>query len=250
MLELHQSAINDGSEAAKRVESLSCMAFGLSHEFNNMLAAILSNAEAARGQVSPDDPTGPYLDRIKSNTRTAIALTQRIQMFTENGAAACETVYLAALAAQIADEIRAELPKSARLHTEDLDPTCTATAIPHLVHESIVSLLWNAIESLTEQCGDIIVRVTRTCPEPTPDGGVTLGRLPTEPCSALEIEDNGSGIAPTAMARILDPFFTTRLRARGLGLVPVVGLVNSCRVSLQINSEPDKGTTVRLFFAE
>ena len=226
------------------------MALGFSHEFNNMLAAILSNAEAARGQVSPDDPIGPYLDRIKSNTRTAIALTRRIQMFTENGAAECETVYLAAIASQIADEIRAEIPESSRLHTEDLDPACTATAIPHLVRESIASLLWNAIESLTEQCGDIRARVTRMCPGPTPDGAITLGTLPSDPCTVLEVADNGTGIPPTALSRIFDPFFTTRLRARGLGLVPVVGLVNSCGASLQIESEPDKGTTVRIYFSE
>jgi two-component system, cell cycle sensor histidine kinase and response regulator CckA len=250
MPESDQNARCSGREVEERLESLACMAFGMTHEFNNILAAVLNNAEALRGQLPPDSTVRPYADRIESNTRTAIALTKRIQMFTEDGAAICETVRLSDLVAQVLTAIHSDIPAGSRLHAEALDESCTALVIPHLLRESATALIQNAVESFTEKGGEVHIRVYRALHTDRPEGGVTLGELPTSSCSVLEVSDNGIGIPPTALNRIFDPFFTTRMRARGLGLIPVVGLVKSCNVAVHVESSVDRGTTVRLYFGE
>jgi len=71
--------------------------------------------------------------------------------------------------------------------------------------------------------------------------------------AATIIQGRSIGSAEVERVRILlaeDPFFSTYLRKQGLGLIPVVGLVHSFDVAIQVQSEPENGTTVRLFFTE
>ena len=64
----------------------------------------------------------------------------------------------------------------------------------------------------------------------------------------LSVEDDGCGIEKHDLDNILTPFFTTRSNGTGLGLAVVQSIVNAHRGSLLIDSEPQKGTTIQLFF--
>ncbi len=226
------------------------MACGLTHDFNNILAAILTNAEATLSQLPSDAEVRPYLDRIAANTKSAIALTHRIQMFTENGAADCEVIDLGSMIAQVLDQQSPDVPEACQVHTDGVDTPISVTAIPPLLQESLASLIRNAVEALPNGRGHVHVRLLAEQTWPDKKEGVTLGSLDTDTCTVLEVKDNGEGIPADVLSRIFDPFFSTRLRAHGLGLVPIVGLIHSCNIALQIMSVEGQGTTVRLYFGE
>jgi len=248
MVESRQQDRAPTEGVTERIESLSCMDWGISHDFNNMLAAILANTEAVLGQGPLDAKIRPYIDRIASNTRSAIALTRRIQMFTEDGGAICETVNLAELVAHVVDALEDTLPTGCTIDTDELDATCAVTIIPRLLQEAVSALIENAIESLLGNRGEVHIRVRRAVPPAPPENGIVLGLVKAGVCTLLEVEDSGEGMTPKVLNRIFDPFFTTRLRARGLGLTPVVGLIHSCPVALQVQSQKGRGTTMRLIF--
>ena len=66
---------------------------------------------------------------------------------------------------------------------------------------------------------------------------------------ALSVEDNGPGMAPEVLARAAEPFFTTKsTKGTGLGLAMVHGFMRQSGGRLEIASEPDRGTTVRMLF--
>lgn len=238
------------SGVTDRLESLSCMACGLSHDFNNMLAAILTNTQAVLAQLPDNTEIKPYVDRIASNTRKAIALIKRIQMFTENAAAEHELIHLGELVSQVAGEFTDSIGESCTIYTDEVDASYPVTAIPQLLRESLVSLTQNAFDALPEGRGHVHIRVRCEQPWTSTAEGVVLGDIESDTCTALEVRDNGEGISPDVLDRIFDPFFTTRLRAQGLGLTPVVGLIHSCRVALQLESKEGEGTTIRLCFEE
>ncbi len=235
---------------SSRLESLSCMACGLTHDFNNMLAAILANTQAVLSQLPDNTEIRPYVDRIASNTRKAIALIQRIQMFTENAAAEHELIHLGELVSQVAGEFSNSIGESCIIYTDEVDASYPVTAIPQLLRESLVSLTQNAFDALPEGRGHIHIRVKCEQPWISSAEGVVLGGIEGDTCTVLEVQDNGEGIPPDVLDRVFDPFFTTRLRAQGLGLTPVIGLIHSCRVALQVLSKEGEGTSVRLCFEE
>ena len=250
MVEFPQDYQPSADRVTGRLESISCMACGLTHDFNNMLAAILTNTEAVLKQIPADIEIRPYVDRIASNTRKAIELIHRIQMLAEDGAAEHELIHLGELVAQVSGELANRIGEECHIHTDEVDAACPVTAIPQLLRESLYSLAQNAFDALPNGQGNIHIRVRCEQPWSNTSEGVVLGNIAGDTCTVLEVQDDGEGMSSRVLTRIFDPFFTTRLRAQGLGLIPVIGLIHSCRVALQVLSKAGEGTTMRLCFAE
>jgi signal transduction histidine kinase len=69
------------------------------------------------------------------------------------------------------------------------------------------------------------------------------------PAVRLEVEDEGSGMDRDTVARLWEPFFTTKPRGRGLGLAAVLGILRQHRAALALESKPGVGTRIRIHLA-
>jgi signal transduction histidine kinase len=78
-------------------------------------------------------------------------------------------------------------------------------------------------------------------------GTITLRLWAREDVALVEVIDNGVGMSPSVRARALDPFFTTREGATGMGLSMVAERVRRAGGEIVLESEQGLGTTVRLF---
>lgn len=67
------------------------------------------------------------------------------------------------------------------------------------------------------------------------------------PYVCISIEDDGKGMDEETRERIFDPFFTTHFIGRGLGMAAVYGIVKNHNGSMSVDSEPEKGTVVRIY---
>jgi len=119
----------------------------------------------------------------------------------------------------------------------DLEPDLPVLPIsPGRLEPVLMNLLRNAREALDGQ-GEIRVRTFLAAPEPT-------GAKP--PHLVLEVRDNGPGIPPRVKDQMFDPYFTTRAGARGLGLTVVRCLVEGAGGNIQVDTEPMRGTSVKV----
>ena len=231
------------------IDQLNAVAYGVSHDYNNLLAAILTNTEALLKKTTENSDEHPYLERIKSTTQTAIALTRQIQSSTEDGIAEHETISPANIALQALAACGDTIPSNCHIDTDQLDAACTAFVTQTLLRLSIEAMLENAIESLLGNEGTVKLRVYRSDSFASDRQTLVLGSIPKAPCIVLEIEDSGDGISPSVLRHIFNPFFTTRLRSRGLGLMPVTGLIASNQsVEVQVKSQKGQGTLFRILF--
>ena len=112
----------------------------------------------------------------------------------------------------------------------------------------MTQLVSNASDAIGEKPGRILVQTSLF--------GVDAALARSHPglCPGtylrLSVTDSGTGIAPTALGRIFDPFFTTKEfgRGTGLGLSIVHGIMQACEGAITVETQPERGTTVHLFF--
>ena len=233
---------------ADHIEQLSGVAEGISHDFNNLLAAILANTEALLKISAENAEVQPYLQRIKSTTHIAIETIRNIQSFTEDGTAEQNTIAPADIVKQVLDGYGETIPRNCQICADKLDASCTAYVTHNLLMQSVKAIFENAIEALRGNAGTVELRVYHCEGLEADAATLTLGTIPAKPCVALEVEDSGEGISQDVLPKILDPFFTTRLRARGLGLTPVAGLIASNNnVAMQV-VQTGQGTLFRILF--
>src|SRR5262249_1531273 len=112
----------------------------------------------------------------------------------------------------------------------------------------ILHLVTNAAEALGEAGGEVRIRVRPRTATPEELASPFIQRPPEAgEFVVLEVSDTGCGMAEETLARAFDPFLTTKLQGRGLGLSAVLGIVRGHGGSLQVHSRPGEGTTFQVY---
>jgi CheY-like chemotaxis protein len=120
---------------------------------------------------------------------------------------------------------------------------------PTQIFQIVMNLLTNACEACPAGRKGLIILRTRAQlvdPAALASAGWVLPPAPGH-FATLEVRDTGSGMTPEVLARILDPFFTTKPTGHGLGLAAVTGILRSHGGGLRVRSEPGRGSSFTLF---
>ncbi len=231
---------------AQKMEALGRFAAGVAHDFNNLLTAIQGYASLLLFDLGPIDPRREDLEEIRKASERAAGLTRQILAFSRRHVGEPEPVDLN----RIVDHIQRMLP---RLIGDDiafvtvLDPGLAAVrADPRQLEQVVMNLAVNARDAMPEG-GRLTVEtadehVAEDDPRASPD-------LPPGNYVLLTVRDTGTGIPPEIQDKIFDPFFTTTEpgRGTGLGLATVYGIVKQLGGHIELDSEPELGTTFRIF---
>ncbi|MGZ6094022.1 MAG: MASE1 domain-containing protein [Polyangiales bacterium] len=223
-------------ERSKRLGELGMLAGGIAHDFNNLLAVVRANVELGRARRDPE-VTREAFDAIDEAAGRAAELTSQLLAYAGRRPMQRRDVDLAALAAETARMLSRSLPEHVRV---DLDLPATAlyvSADPAQLRQILMNLVLNAAESIDGgKPGTIRVRVAS-------DRGSE-----GEPRVLLEVRDDGHGMDRDTVARVFEPFFTTKSSGRGLGMAAVLGVVRAHGGTIDVESEPRRGTTFRVRF--
>jgi len=238
-----RSELEAETPQSQELGSLGVLAGGIAHEFNNLLAALRTNAHLARARLPTQSDLHPLLRNMELAIQRAAQLTEQMLAYAGQGLASPETLSLAAVVEEMTKSFEAILSPEARLRMELAPAVVEADA--RQLHQVILSLVANASDALAGQRGEIVIRTgTRELETAALRSDFAEEALPGGSYAFLEVEDDGCGMSPEIRARIFEPFFSTKLAGRGLGLSAVLGIVRSRRGTVQVRSQPDRGTHV------
>jgi signal transduction histidine kinase len=218
-----------------RVSTVGGLAQGLSHEINQPLMAIQTNAEAARNLMEAERPdlfeVREALDDIVVNNRRAQAVVRRIRQMVEKKPMVFARVDLNQVASSAAEVVQAYAGQKEVDLRLDLDPGLSRVRGDQVQLQQVaLNLIVNAVEA----AGDDRAAV-RLVGIKTAGGGDRRVRL--------LVSDTGAGIAPQFMERVFEPFFTTKPQGLGLGLSISRTIAEAHGGTLGVSANPDGGAT-------
>ncbi len=229
----------------QKLEALGTLAGGVAHDFNNILVAIRGYAALAASDLAEDDPVRRYIDEIERAGVRASALVRRILTFAKPQ----RSVSVAGPLAPVVDEslklLRATIPALIEIRTQwDADaPPSAIDAVQ--VQQVVLNVVNNAVDAIGPRAGVIALRLERADVAAGSAPGLEAGTY-----ARLSVTDDGAGIDPATLERVLDPFFTTKPAGKGtgLGLSTVHGIMKGHGGCVAIVSQPGRGTRVDLYF--
>jgi PAS domain S-box-containing protein len=233
------------AQQALRLESLSTLAGGIAHDFNNLLTIILGNAELATKLLEPDAPAAVRIAGIRKAGKRAAELVSEMLAFAGQGQTAVEPQDLRDVLRDMADLLKASIPRKAVLRVKCPPRLPPVLADPAQVRQVLLNLVSNASEAIGDRRGSINVAVsTLRADWRRWDGIAPEEKAPDNQYVCLRVRDSGCGMDKDIQARMFDPFFSTKLPGRGLGLAAVAGIVKRHNGALKVSSAQGKGTTV------
>jgi two-component system, cell cycle sensor histidine kinase and response regulator CckA len=120
---------------------------------------------------------------------------------------------------------------------------------PNQIRQVLMNLIINASDAIGEQPGVIEIQTSfHHGTEPVTPDDFRCGELPPGESVCLSVRDTGSGMSSDLCRRIFEPFFTTKFAGRGLGLAAVLGIVQSHRGAIGLQSVVARGTLFRIWF--
>ena len=143
------------------------------------------------------------------------------------------------------EALERELPHGVRVRVVASGRPLVIDGDESQVAQLVLSLVVNAAEATEARPGLVTVR-TSACDVSAEEAAGAAGRseLPPGPCARLEVIDAGTGMPADVLARVFEPFYSTRLTGRGLGLPAALGIARGHRGILAVDSTPGEGTVV------
>jgi PAS domain S-box-containing protein len=232
---------------SRRHEALSILAGGIAQDFNNLLLGILGNVELMVEDLPPDSDLRPMLDDVHIGAQRVADLTSQMLSYAGKSAFVAEPLSLPTMLENLRDALAPHLRNGKEL-VLDLDPGTPAVRGDHAqMRHVLFSLVMNGIEALAQSRGSVKVR-TRSihATRQTMNERAKGTEVPVGPCAVIEVIDTGMGMDDETRERVFDPFFSTKMSGRGLGLAATLGIVRRHRGCIGVTSAPGKGTTVRV----
>lgn len=233
---------------SQRMEALGQIAAGVAHDFNNFLMVVKGNLDIARRDPARAERA---LCRAGEGADRAAALARRLLAFSRREATVHEKVCLPELLHGMEDLLHRSLAPGMRLETCLPPGLWPVKAEPAELESALLNLVINARDAIAErQPGRTLprglVRI-RLMNRPAPNASGTDQAMAGD-MVAIEVADNGQGMAPEVLAHATEPFFTTKPAGRGtgLGLAMARRFAEGCGGRLTIDSRPGEGTTVRI----
>lgn len=239
--------LNRELQQAHKLESLGRMAGATAHHFNNILGAVLGYLELLQDNVSGNFPPRRFLAKAMEATSRAIELSHCMLKYAGQGSRGQTVPDLSAEVEQMLSLIGGTCSLAITWETQLANDLPTVNIALADLRDILVNLTTNATEALGEAGGLVKVVTGRGFFDEQSLRG-TLGTFIPPPGQYvfLEVTDNGCGMDRETVARMFDPFFSTKFVGRGLGLATVSGIIRACRGGMLVDSHSGEGTTVRI----
>ncbi|MDZ8051183.1 MAG: PAS domain S-box protein [Aulosira sp. ZfuVER01] len=231
----------------QRMDSIGTLAGGIAHDLNNLLTPILTAAQLLQKQVYPDNKHQHLLSMIETSAKRGANLVKQVLSFARGIEGKHTAILVGDLISEIRQIVQATFPKPIQVYIGEIPKNL----LP--------------ISGDFTQLSQVFMNLCVNARDAMPDGGIlticaenifideNYARMNIEAKIgfhvAITISDTGSGISPTIIDRIFEPFFTSKEfgQGAGLGLSTAIGIVKSHGGFVNVRSEVGKGTEFKVF---
>ena len=232
--EQHRRQLEAQLLQAQKMESIGRLAGAVAHDFNNLLTVISGYAHMGLSESGTTDSSHDAFVQIADAARRAGDLAGRLLAFSRPKPVETREIALNDLVRNFEKMLAPMLGKNIRLELRLDAGGGTLRADPNQIEQIIMNLAVNARDAM-------------------PDGGrlsIETSMISEARQVQLRVADTGTGIPPEVMKHIFEPFFTTKSEGvgTGLGLATVYAIVKQAHGSIEVASEPGRGTTFTLRF--
>ncbi len=219
----------------EKLESLGVLAGGIAHDFNNILTGIMGNLSFSQVLIDADHRAHKALAEAEKATTRAAELAQQLLTFAKGGEPKKEVVSLQRL---VRDAV------SFMLRGSNVRPVVTVPTSLHSIRadggqicQVLNNLIINADQAMPGGGTLTITGGNEILPGDNPSN------LGAGPYVRLDIHDSGCGISPDSLAKIFDPYFSTKVSGTGLGLATAYSIIQRHKGHIGVSSILGAGTT-------
>ena len=234
---------------AQKMEAIGTLTGGIAHDFNNLLTIMNGFTELALSEKTEDDPSYSDLHKVLETGRKGAELVQRLLAFSRKAEISLSPLDLNNTVENVIDLVGRTFPKMIEIETILAKDLSMVNADAMQVEQALMNLCINAKEAMPE--GGQLKIETRNVTVDMDYCRSTSGARPGL-FVLFEVADSGRGMDAETMARMYDPFFTTKgwdfKKGTGLGLSVAKGIVEQHGGWITCQSEPGKGCTFTVYF--
>ncbi|HEV2763936.1 MAG TPA: ATP-binding protein, partial [Pyrinomonadaceae bacterium] len=216
----------------EKLSSIGLLAAGVAHEINTPLTGVSSYTQMLLGMLPETDPKHALLQKIRKQTERATGIVGNLLNFSRTGG--------------VTELSEVDLNGVLDLTLQLLEPQMRNSSVRvEREYEAELPRVYGNAGKLQQVFTNLLLNARDAIPD---SGRILIRTRAEEDTVRVEIDDDGVGIAPENVARIYDPFFTTKGvgRGTGLGLAVSYGIVQEHSGHISVESAPGRGTTFRI----
>jgi PAS domain S-box-containing protein len=232
---------------AQKMESIGRLAGGIAHDFNNMLGVILGYVEMALEDIDPVQPLHNVLREVEKAATRSAELTRQLLAFARKQTIAPKVLDVNEIVAGLLTMLKRLVGENVELAWRPYPNLWPVKIDPSQINQILANLCVNARDAIAD-VGTIAIATANA----TIDAEVSAthpGAVPGD-FVQLTVRDSGCGMDKETLARVFEPYFTTKGigRGTGLGLATVYGTVRQSNGFIHVDGELGKGTTFSIYF--
>jgi PAS domain S-box-containing protein len=240
-----QRQMEEQLRQAQKMESIGRLAGGVAHDFNNLLGGMMGYAELLARRLE-DQTLRQYAETVLQTGERAASLTEKLLAFGRKSSRQNVPVDLHELVREVFGLLRHSLDPRIALRSRLRAEPAVVRGDPSQLQTVLMNLCVNAGDAMPD--GGTLTVATELA-MPGAEAGLPDVLAPDERYLRLEVRDTGVGMTPETQEHIFEPFYTTKGvgEGTGLGLAMVYGTIRSHGGTIEVQSEPGKGTLFRLY---
>jgi signal transduction histidine kinase len=236
-------------QQAQKLEAVGRLAGGISHDFNNILTAILGYSDLTLQRLLDGDPLKRNLLEIRNASVRAAALTRQLLAFSRKQVLQPITLDLNSVVQDLERMLARMIGEDIELTTSLNHELGNVRADPGQMEQVIMNLVVNARDAMPDG-GKLMIETDNV----ELDESYAQRHLSVSPGPyiMLAVSDTGTGMDSDTLEHMFEPFFTTKEAGKGtgLGLSTVYGIVKQSGGNIFVYSEMGRGTTFKIYLPQ
>jgi PAS domain S-box-containing protein len=230
-------------QRAQKMDVVGRLAGGVAHDFNNLLTVILASCQMLHLRSGGRAELKSYIDNVQNAAQRGSALSRRLLAFSRQQVLDPRMIDARTIVTDLERMVRSVVGENIDVNLDQIDVPCVVLADQGQLEQVLLNMVLNARDAMPT--GGTLTLRTRTV-EAGPDRGPRRGGGAGQ-WIGISVSDTGAGMSPETLARVFEPFYTTKANGTGLGLATADQITRDLGGELTARSELGRGTTFTMW---